>query len=277
MSKWNEVLINIRGWLKRRSAKAVIVLCLVGALIVIPQGARGQFGIDPCCAIISVGLNSISQLLKGAVAQPLSTIQQIEQQNANFHQQVVFPTNAINNARGLVAQLEAPLQGIQQLYRLPVNSATLAAPQQLESMLLSRDAGQIPQLGQVYGAVYGKIMSSTDAPQPVRDMVDMADAEAQAALKKAVQLDALSDLEIQAANKINQQIQTAAPGSAPILEAQAAAWQVRAEAYTQSAMAELVRVHAIELAGGSADLKLAAANTSNMRGNVGNMLGTGAK
>ncbi|MGB8129417.1 MAG: hypothetical protein WCG81_06465, partial [Candidatus Angelobacter sp.] len=92
----------------------------------------------------------------------------------------------------------------------------------------------------------------------------MTDAEAQAAMKKAVEIDALADLELQAAEQINQQLQTAAPGSAPILEAQASAWLVRANAYTQSAMAELVRVRSIELANNGAQLKFSTAHTTNL-------------
>jgi hypothetical protein len=107
-------------------------------------------------------------------------------------------------------------------------------------------------------------MPPTDAPPQVRDLVDMTDAEAQAAMKKAVELDALADLELQAAEQINQQLQTAAPGSAPILEAQASAWLVRANAYSQSAMAELVRVRSIELANSGAQLKLSSSHTTNL-------------
>jgi hypothetical protein len=277
MLKLNHVQDFVRTAGKRHGRKAGVVACLLAALILIPSLATGQFGLDPCCAVISVGLNTISQLLKSVVAQPLSEIQQIEQQSATFHQQVVYPASAIDSARSLVTQLEGQLQGVQQIYRLPINSATLPGPRQLETVLLSHSPSQISQINQTYGAIYGTVMAPNDAPQPVRDAVDMADAEAQAAMKEAMKLDALADIEIQAANKITQQLQSAAPGSAPILEAEAAALRVRAEAYTQLAMAELVRLNAIELAGGSADLKLAATSTSSLRGNMGGMLGRGAK
>jgi hypothetical protein len=118
-------------------------------------------------------------------------------------------------------------------------------------------------------------MPSTDAPQSVRDLVDMTDAEAQAAMKKAVEIDALADLELEAAEKINQQLQAAAPGSAAILEAQTSAWLVRANAYTQSAMAELVRVRSIELANTGAQLKFSAAHAGNLH-NAGSLLLQGA-
>ena len=108
-------------------------------------------------------------------------------------------------------------------------------------------------------------MPAANAPQPVRNMVDMTDAEAQAAMKKAVEIDALANLELQAAEQINQQLQTAAPGTSTILEAETAAWLVRANAYTQSAMAELVRVRSIELANSSGQLKFSASHAATLQ------------
>ena len=83
-------------------------------------------------------------------------------------------------------------------------------------------------------------------------------------MKKAVEIDALADLELRAAEQINQQLQSAAPGTATILESEAAAWLVRASAYTQSAMAELVRLRSIELANQSDQFKFSASHTSNL-------------
>jgi hypothetical protein len=268
-------------WLKQmRTAmkwKLIFVMALLIGVIVAPLTSRAQLGLDPCCAIISAGLNSISGLLKSVVAKPLSQIQQIEQQASSFEQQVVFPTAAINNARGVATQLQAKMGQINQLFRLPVNSATLPTPQQLEQSLLSHNPQSLTQVSQNYAAVYGTVMAAADAPQPVRDVVDMSDAEAQAALKKAVELDALADLELAAADQINKQIQTAAPGSAPILEAQASAWLVRANAYTQSAMAELIRVRSIDLANSGAQLKFNATDVNTLRNNTGQALGRGAQ
>jgi hypothetical protein len=235
------------------------------AAILLPPRASGQFGLDPCCAIISAGLQSISGLLKSVVAKPLSGIQQFEQQAVSFEQQVVYPLSSISGARNLLNQLQSPLRQMKQVYRLPVNSATLPTPQQLEQLLLSRNPQATAQIGQRYLAVYGGVMAQQDATQPVRDMVDSTDAEAQAALKKAVQIDALADLELAAADQINQQIQSSSPGSAPILEAQAAAWNVRANAYTQSAMAELMRVRVIGLANTNAAVKAGAGDTNILR------------
>lgn len=265
-----------RAW-KAMKWKVIFVAALTLVVMLAPKGARGQFGLDPCCAIISAGLNTISGLLKNVVVKPLGQIQQIQQQQANFQQQVIYPTGAINNARGLAGQMQGQLRQMTQVFRLPTASATLPTPQQLEQVLISHNPQAMGQLSQNYAKVYGTVMAPADAPQPIRDLVDMTDAEAQAALKKAVQLDALADVELAAADQINQQIQNAAPGSAPILEAQAAAWLVRANAYTQSAMAELIRVRSIDLANSGAQMKFNANDTNQLRNNTGQVLGRGAQ
>lgn len=257
--------------------KLGLIAALLFGIVMIPMRAGAQFGLDPCCAIISAGLNTISGLLKNVVAKPLSSIQQIQQEAANFQQQVVYPVRAINNARGLAIQAEEHLKQVSQLYRLPTSSATLPAPQQFEQVLLSHNPKSISQVSQNYAAVYGPVIAPTDAPQPIRDLVDMSDAEAQAALKKALELDALADVELAAADQINQQIQNSAPGSAPILEAQASAWLVRANAYTQSAMAELIRVRSIDLADAGTELKLSAVGVNTLRNNTGQTLQRGSR
>ena len=264
-----------------RAAKLIgkalaFAFALTVVVMILPSKARSQLGLDPCCAIISAGLSTISSLLSSVVANPLGQIQQLEQQSANFEQQVVFPLTAVNQARALATQSQAQFTRMRQIFRLPVSSATLPTPQRLEGVLLSRNPGAVSQVTSNYGLLYGTVMPPTDAPQPVRDLVDMTDAEAQAAMKKAVEIDALADLELQAAEQINQQLQTAAPGSAAILEAQTSAWLVRANAYTQSAMSELVRVRSIELANQGAQLKFSAAHTSTLHNNGSQVLQQGA-
>jgi hypothetical protein len=244
---------------RSKLARTAVVVLIVVALI--PSRAYSQFGLDPCCAIISAGLNAISGLLKNSVATPLGSIQQTQQQTANYERQVIYPLGPINQAKALAVQFQNEFVRMRQVSQLNVQSATLPIPIGLEQKLLSRNPAAIPQISVNYNAVYGKVMPTTDAPPEIRNLVDATDAEAQAAMKKAVQIDALADLELQASEQMNQELQTAAPGSAPILEAQTAAWLVRANAYTQSAMAELVRVRSIELANHGAQLKFSTAHT----------------
>ena len=88
----------------------------------------------------------------------------------------------------------------------------------------------------------------------------------QDAMKRAIEIDALADAELKEADQMGQQITAAAPGSAPILEAEADVWVVRANAYTQAALAELMRTRAIDLANQSAAAKLATTNNTNNNG-----------
>src|SRR6478609_9750182 len=91
---------NIGAWRFVRNAVALVFGFAV-LVMMLPTKARSQLGLDPCCAIISAGLSTISNLLSSAVAKPLGAIQQLEEQSANFEQRVVFPLTAVNQARGL--------------------------------------------------------------------------------------------------------------------------------------------------------------------------------
>lgn len=238
----------------------VAVLALVLALVV-PQPVKTQF-LDPCCAIMAAGLSTISSTLSDVIGGGLSGILSIEQSILNFEQTVVWPQRLIDEAKGLVGSIRGIYAQIESLTQIPVNSATLGITQQLEQNLLSRDSAQIGQTGGYYAAVYGSVPGPTSAPVEVRNVIDMTDAVAQAAMKRSIQIDHLATLELEAADRINRSIQTAAPGSAPIIEAQAAAWLIRANAYTQAATADLMRVRAIDLAGAAAEVKSGATYNS---------------
>ena len=258
-----------RLWVRTRTKMALVIGLVLGVLLLPPKG-HGQFGVD--LAIIQSGLSVISNLLQTVVAKPLAAIQQLEQQAADFQRQVVFPISAINQAKATITQIEGVLVKTRQIVRAPIASATLPTPQKLEQSLLSANPGAIAQVSAHYAAVYGTVPSPADAPQPVRDLMDMTDAEAQAAMKKAIELDALAAVELEAAEEINQQLQSSAPGSVAILVAQTAAWIVRANAYTQSAVAELMRVRSISLANQGAQLKFSATHTSNLHGAAGRVM-----
>ena len=269
---------SILSRLWRLFRNAVAAVCGLAMLIaLLPSKARSQLGLDPCCAMMQVGLNTISGLLRGSVAMPLGSIQQSQQQSANFEQQVVFPLAAITQARNMALRFESQFVQMRQLFHIPVASATLPVPQMLEESLLSGNPGAVPQITTNYSALYGTVMPPANAPQPVHNLVDITDAEAQAAMKKALEIDALADLELQAAEQINQQLQSAAPGTASILESETAAWLVRANAYTQSAMAELVRVRSIELANQSGQFKFAASHTATLQTNGSQVLQQGVQ
>ena len=248
----------------------VAVLAVVLAMVA-PHPAKSII-LDPCCAILAAGLSTISSTLSSVVGGGLNGILSVEQTIANFEETVVWPQSLIAQAQALVGNLQGTYTQIQGVIQIPVNSATLPAPQQLEQNLLSGNSAQISQTSQAFVAVYGSVPAANAAPADVRNQVDMTDAAAQAAMKRAIEIDQLADLEIQAANQINQSIQTAAPGSAAIIEAQADAWLVRANAYTQAATADLMRVRAVALANGGAAVKSGAANTTALGQQLMNLL-----
>ena len=248
----------------------VAILALV-LLILAPRQVKTQF-LDPCCAVLAAGLSTISSTLSNVIGGGLSSILTVDRAIQSFEQTVVWPQQLISEAQSLVGSTQGTFAAIQNVTRIPVNSATLPGPQQLERNLLSADSNQIGLTSASYSAVYGPVPDVTAASQDVRNRIDMADAAAQAAMKRAIAIDNLADLEIQAANQINQSLQTAAPGSAPIIEAQADAWLVRANAYTQAAIADLMRVRAIDLADAGADIKSGATNTTNLGQQLINLL-----
>ena len=268
MTSVSTALKSSKSWVWSRRLR-IIVLVIVLALTA-PWPATGQ-ALSPCCVILAAGLSSIANSLQ-TIARSLSAILGVDKGMLQFEQTVVWPTSAITQAQALVGSQQGIFTRIQALIHIPVNSATQPNPQQLEAILLSRNPSQIGQTSTNYTALYGPVPTTTDASPQVRDLVDMTDAAAQDAMKRAIQIDALSDLEIQAASQINQSIQTAAPGSAPIIEAQADAWLVRANAYTQAATADLMRLRAIDLANSSADIKMGATNTTNLRQQLMNLL-----
>jgi hypothetical protein len=153
-----------------------------------------------------------------------------------------------------------------------VSSATLPQSSNLESLLLSRNAGNVGSVSTQFQSVYGGVMQQNAASPAVRTMTDMTDAQAQDAMKRAIEIDALADAELKEADQMGQQITAAAPGSAPILEAEADVWVVRANAYTQAALAELMRTRGIDLANQSAITKLATTNNTNNNGLINGAL-----
>jgi hypothetical protein len=236
-----------------------------------PRQVKSQL-LDPCCAILVAGLTTIASTLSNVIGGGLNSILSVDQAIQTFAQTVVWPQQQITQAHNLVNSTQGTFNTIQSVTRIPVNSATLPAPQQLEQILLSADSSQIGRTSASYTVVYGPVPDVKSASQVVRNRIDMADAAAQAAMKRSIAIDNLANLEIQAANQINQSLQVAAPGSAPIIEAQADAWLVRANAHTQAAIADLMRVRAIDLADTGATIKSGATSTTDLGQELINLL-----
>jgi hypothetical protein len=238
---------------------AVVVLAVVAIL---PTRANGQFGIDT--AAIMAALSKMQSLMSTYIAAPLRTINKYEQSAAKYQQEVMYPLAAISQAKASVTQFENQFKQVGGIFRINVSSATLPLSQSLEALLLSGNAGYVPKLSAQFQTVYGAVMPQNAASPQLRTMTDITDSQAQDAMKRAIEIDALADAELNEADQMGQQISQAAPGSAEILEAEADVWVVRANAYTQAALAELMRTRGIDLANQSKASKLATSdNTTN--------------
>ncbi len=233
-----------RPWYRPTLLKAAVIALAVTAIL--PTRANGQFGIDT--AAILAALSKMQSLMNTFIATPLKTINQYEQSVAKYEQEVMYPLTAINQAKTSVTQFENQFNQVSNLFHVNVSSATLPQSQNLESLLLSRKPANVPAVSGQFQNVYGVVMPQNAASPQTRTMTDMTDAQAQDAMKRAIEIDALAEAELSEANQMGQQISQAAPGSAPILEAEADVWVVRANAYTQAALSELMRTRGIDLA-----------------------------
>ncbi len=270
----SEFVERILGWCWAHRS-ALVVLVLIVALIT-PRSAQGQF-IDwaPIVGAINAINTAITNVIGGALRamnQTLGTISSIISAVQNLFQNVVYPQSAITRARGLVGQVMSIYNQIRAIAQTAVNSATLANPRTLEQTLLSKNPLQIPNVSANFQSVYQPLPAATDASPGMRNVIDMSDAAAQAAMKRAIAIDAIADQELQAAEQMLSELQSAAPGTAPMIGAQGSAWLVRAHAYTQAALADSMRLRAVGLANTGAEMKFNATSSVNTRQNTGTMM-----
>lgn len=259
---------STRRWYRPTVLKAAALATAV--IVILPTRARGQFGIDT--AAILAALSKMQSLMNTYMATPLKTINQYEQSVANYEQQVMYPLAAINQAKSSVSQFESQFGQVSNMFHVNVSSATLPQTQSLETVLLSRNVGNVSTVSPQFQSVYGVVMAQNSTSPAVRAATDMTDAQAQDAMKRAIEIDALADAELTEADQMGQQISAAAPGSAQILEAEADVWVVRANAYTQAALAELMRTRGIDLANQSKTAKLATSNNTSNNGLINGAL-----
>lgn len=253
MSRARAGAASVLRWSRRHTVLLALVLLL--STLVAPTRVQGQLP-SPCCALLAEGLGTINVTLGSVIGAGLGAINAILTNTNNFLQTNVWPPQAIAQALGMAGQIQGFYSQIQTILQIPIANATLPFPRQLESTLLSQNPGQIPGTTGNYANVYNVVPTPQNASPAVRDLIDMTDAVAQDAMERSIAIDAIADQELSAAAQINTNVQSAAPGSAPIIEAQADAWLIRANAYTQSALADLMRVRAIDLANNGANLKL---------------------
>ena len=259
----------LRHPLTQRIALAAAGIAILSTVAVEP--AHSQFGVD--IAAILAGLKEVDSTLNSAVASPLKLIDKVEQEEQQFQQQVLYPIAAIDSARQMAVGFSNSFLSFRQLASVNIASAQLPYPQQLERQMLSADPNDIGTIGSAYQNVFSPLPPQTAVPQNIAYQIDMGDAQAQDALKKAIELDAFATREMEVAQKLNQQIAASAPGTAPMLDAEASAWVVQANAYTQMGMAELLRVNSANLSNRGGALKDSTTQMQNLNQRMLQILG----
>ena len=265
-SKWQ----FLHAFWEHRTKLLVLVLILS---LIASQPLKAQFSID--WAPVVAAINRIGAAISTTIApallainRALGTLNRLMTSIQILFTNVVYPQASINRARGLVGAIQGLYTQIQTISRVSVASATLNNPRQLELILLSRNPVSVPNVGVTYQTIYQTVPIPQNASPQTRDLIDMSDAAAQAAMKRAIAIDAIADAEMQAADRINTELGQAAPGTAPMIEAEAAAWLVRANAYTQSALGDVMRLRAVALANSSTQLKFNANGAAQIRQNA---------
>jgi hypothetical protein len=235
--------VPIRARWQRR---LLIAILLIETCLVVPKFAHAQLGI----------FNSIFSSIQNDIGGSLSSINQIMQQTQKLFQTTVAPLTAINQARGFVANSINSFRGqMNQIFNTSFASATIAGPQQFENILHSRLSSNIPALQTSFTANYGMVPAVNAASPQDRVMMDVDDALGQENLKTTLIADQGSDVILQTAEQMENQVALSTPGSNPFITAQAQVANLRCQAYMQKMLAAELRLEAGRIAHGNVLVK----------------------
>jgi hypothetical protein len=250
----------------RRVLAVTVAGILVSTMLVAPPLAEAQGGLVQA---IQAVLNVINGMLKNA----LTAINTARAAMNALYQNFVWPLQLINQARAQVTQMINQYRALMaSILNMNLSSATLPTPQSLETMMRDHRVNNFSSLSQSFGNTYGAIPTSVDASQADRDMSDMDDALTLDSLKTLKASDNATDLELQAANSIENSATQAAPGSAPFMTASAVASSIRSQALTQKMLAAELRQEAAHIAHQNGFRKRGATFTTQFRTLMINLL-----
>jgi len=259
---WLAVAVQNPRRLVAVTLAGVMLVTLVGA----PQPAQAQMGI---LGAIQAVLNVINRVIHPA----LTAINTVRTAVNNLQQLVVWPQRLINQARAQVMQMIGQYRNLMSnIFKINLNSATLPAPQALEAIMRDHQVGNFQALRAMFANNYGAIPVVASASAGDRAMSDMDDALTLDNLKTLKAADQATDIELQSADALENSSGQAAPGSAPFLTATAITSAIHAQALTQKLLAAELRQEAARLAHRNKLRKENAANTTQLRGVLVNLL-----
>ena len=255
----------------RRRMIAIMLIGCVAVLGVAPPPAQAQFCL-PC--VIQTVLTTISQ----TIGNWLSSINGVMSTIQKLYEQTIWPISAINLAKAQIQSIIARFRAvIQSIMAINPHTATLPNPAALENIIRNRGTGDINSVPQVYVNTFRPVpQAAAIAPQD-RDMTDMDDALAQDNLMLLKAADQAQDLELQAADQIenlvgNSSINMSAPGSSSLITAAAVSAEIKSQAIMQKMMAAMMRQEAGRVAHDNALRKRAATFAGQLQNNMTNDL-----
>ena len=251
----------------RSLCKRLLVLTAI-ALILAPAGAHA-LGLGDLLSLIK----TITSTLQKPIGGVLSEIQKINSEINKFRQKIVWPLNEINQTRAFVNATRSRYAGLMsQIQSIRNNSANLANPRQMESTLRGGQAGGMGQFQKVYTQVYAAVPQSNSAKPMQRDMMDIDDALAMDSLKTTIVSDQATQSLLSLADSLEQQSSSAAPGSAPLLTAQARVTDLVTRAQSAKMLAAELRQEAAKLAHQNALLRQSASATRSLQNQMQQVL-----
>src|ERR1043166_3962698 len=201
---------------RRFSFKRIAAFILICALLLAPRAANAGVA-----DIISL-LTTITGTIRNGIGSVLGGIQSIRTTVTRLEQQVVWPVAAINQAKSFVSQMRSQFTlAAQQVRQIRTESATLVNPSNLEKLLRGGQANGLAQIRNSYVQIYQPLPLANQATDPQRNLMDVDDSMAIGAMKTAVASDQATEQMLGVADGIERQAAAAAPGSAPMLTAQA--------------------------------------------------------
>ena len=238
---------------KRGSAAVALALT---AYLMLPTRAHAQF--------TSI-FNSIFSSIQNDMGVSLKAINQVTQDTQELYQVTMWPLAQINQIRGFVSNTISSYRNVMNMtFSAPYSSATLPAPQQLESILHSQQSSQIGALQQSFSSNFGTIPQTNNASPQDRVMMDIDDALAQESLKTTLLSDEAGNTVLQSADSMESQVALSTPGSNPFLTAQSQVANLRCQAFIQKMLTAELRQEAGRIAHDNVLLKRKASSTGSV-------------
>ena len=257
------LMLTVHG--RRRVLAVALAGVIVVTLVVTPPQAQAQGGIIQA-------IQAVLKVLNTLILPVVNSIHGTRSANSTFYQTTVWPVQSISQANAQVIQMMGQYGNLMsRILGINLRSATLPAPQSMETLLRDHQVNNFGGLTQSFNSTYRTIPTPTDASQADRDMADFDDALTLDSLKTLKASDSVTDLELQAANSIESAAGQAAAGSTPFLTATATTSSIRSQALTQKMLAAELRQEAARIAHQNGLRKRGAMFTTQLRGTIMNL------